>query len=226
VGVTTDFLSTEEQTTLAYQIVADIRRMITRLGVNYGEITTATGYQAMLVRLQNAANAQHVNGPWQSIITQLTSEQNSVILEGIADALPNEGDPIDLAAVEKALAEVDELTSSLLQSEIPAFHKHYAQMLLGQLRIALRQYSVFGAQSIHEYAAFSNGIVADLNANSAALTESQTLEPSDQTLIDRLSAVSQQVTEWSKKIYYVGGASAMLYHGATPALSLLGRVIN
>lgn len=226
VGIATESISPDDQTTLAYEIIADVRRMISRLGVSYSEVTTGTGYKAMLSRVQHATNIQYVSGQWQVIINQLNAGENSAILEGMADALPHEGDTIPFDAIESTIAEVDELIRRLEQSDLPTFHKHYAHMLLGRLRQSLRQYIIFGARPIHEYAAFNNGIVADLNANPSEIAEAAALEPDDQKLLDQIVNVTHRVTEWSKTIYYVGGATGMLYHAATIAVPLISRVVT
>lgn len=224
VGLNVDGVSDDEKVTVAYEIVADFRRLLDRIDLQFAEYATSDSFKTVTARYRVIANAQYVHGAWDAIQRQLFAEQNVVVLELIAGNLPDEVAPTDFDSAQSLLSDVESLLKDVAASDLPAYHKHYARMMLERLRAALRNYILFGSQAVHEYAAFLHGLDADIAANASAFTKEHVeISETGQSLINRVMKTTSRVTDWSKSVYYVGGATAMLYHATEKVLPLLLR---
>lgn len=223
-GLNPEGVSDEEKITIAYEVVTDFRRLLDRIDTQFAEQTTSDGYKTVTARYRVIANGQYVHGAWDAIQRQMFAEQNVVVLELIADSLPDEVAATDFESAQSILSDIESLLKDVQASDLPPYHKFYAQTMLERLRAALRNYILFGAKAVHEYCAFLQGLDASIAANASAFAkEHGQLSEVGQSLIDRIMKKTSQVTEWSKSVYYIGHASEMLYHVSEKVLPLLLR---
>ena len=218
-------MNDDKRITLAYEIIADVRRLIDRVDEQYGEKVLSVGYKAMIGRVRNATLAQYVHGPWQSVSQQLIGNENLVLLEAIADSLPHEGDSEPFENIQAIATEIDTLLLRLSESSLPPYHKFYARMMLERVQRSMRSYILFGAEAALDYAAFVQGIDADLKSKAETFeNEYSQVSPDDQNLLTRIVSVSHKVAEWSKHTYYVTHAVPMLYNLGVSTLQLFSRL--
>lgn len=224
-GISREGMSDDEKITLAYDVVADFRRLLARVDVRYGEMSSSDDYKGVLAHFRNIANAQYVHGQWAVVQQHFLAGPGQVSLGIIADALPNDEECSDFESAKALLTEIEALLRQVERSDLPVLHKHYAEMMLSRLRKALRDYMMFGTQYAHEYSIFLHGLEAELSQNTAHLSEEQaTLSPESQTLIDKVLDRSRKATELCKSAYYITSTAILAYKGAEVALPLLNRV--
>ena len=211
--------------TLAYEVVADFRRLLDRVDQSVRQRSTATSYRSALDRLRIVAHGQYVSGLWEAASRQFVAEQSLTILELIADILPSEPEEGTFEEVQALILQVDQLIKAVDDSDLPAYHKMFARMMLDKLIESLRRSVMLGSRQMYEYGAFLTGLDADMRARSDDLkSELSEVSPGGQAILDQLRTIIDTTTHWAKSVYYIAGATAVLTHLGERALPLLNKL--
>jgi hypothetical protein len=217
-------LTDDEKITMAYEIVANFRRLLDRIELKYSEVASSDGYKSIVAHYRGIANAQYVHGQWAPVQQHFSTGQSRIVIETIADALPTDTDASGFESAKQLLDEVDALLAQISGSDLPTYHKHYAEMMLTKLRSSLRDYIMLGPQSAHEYSLFLHGLDAELAHRQPDLSkENAEISADGQSLIDKVLEKTKKATELCKSGYYVGSALILAYQGTEKSLRLLRR---
>ena len=223
-GLPIEGVSEDEKITIAYEIVADFRRLLDRVEAKYGDVASSDEYKTVISHFRVMGNAQYVHGAWATVQQHFAAGQNRIMIGVIADALPNDTDFAGFESAKQLLQEVESLLAQVNASDLPTYHKHYVEMMLTKLRSSLRQYIILGPQSAHEYSLFLHGLDAELAHKADDLKkEYSEISKEGQSFIDKVLEAAKKGTELCKSFYYVGGASILAYQGTEKALPLLRR---
>jgi hypothetical protein len=211
--------------TLAYEVVADFRRLLDRVDQNLRQRSAGTSYRSALDRLRIVAHGQYVSGQWDAVSRQFFADQSHTILELMADILPDEPEEGTFEDVQALILQVDQLIKAVDDSDLPAYHKMFARMMLDKLIESLRRSVMLGSRQMYEYGAFLTGLDTDMRAHSHNLNaELADVSPAGQAILDQLRTIVDSTTHWAKSVYYIAGAAAVLTHLGERAMPLLNRL--